>query len=199
MAGLDDKNDDEEPKVVHGRGTHCLEFDSWWNENNQKRFVYIRYHIAEGSFQIAIDEDSNLYHVPVVYGHRTGEALTVWDLHVGAEIDILGRVTTLHHCSQMTAQWNAYWAARLTPLRTKLIDELKKYETRKVEPWLTFTKASREAGSADLRLLMSQVHELCSQLGEYRPKLAEKYSVPREMYDIEDMHREHRASQEDRR
>eukprot|EP00913_Durusdinium_trenchii_P025552 g23983.t1 len=56
-------------------GCHCLEFDSWWNEGKQRRFVYIRYSITEGAFQMAIDEDSNLYHVPVAYGARTGEAL----------------------------------------------------------------------------------------------------------------------------
>eukprot|EP00971_Amphidinium_carterae_P022217 438315-Amphidinium_carterae.1 len=57
-------------------------------------------------------QDSNLYHVPIVYGARLGEAITVWDLHVGAEVDILGRMTTLRHCTQMTAQWNKYWADR---------------------------------------------------------------------------------------
>ncbi|CAE8657163.1 unnamed protein product [Polarella glacialis] len=93
-------------------GCHCLEFDSWWNEGRTRRFVYIRYNIAEGAFQMAIDEDSNLYHVPVAYGSRTGEAVTVWDLHVGAELDILGRMTTLQRCSQTTAQWNKYWAGQ---------------------------------------------------------------------------------------
>merc|ERR1719183_3490527 len=105
-----------------GSGCHCLEFDSFWNEGTNRRYVYIRYNIAEGAFQIAIDEDSNLYHVPVVYGARTAEAVTVWDLHVGAEVDILGRVTTLHHCSQMTAQWNKYWSDRLLPLRARLVE-----------------------------------------------------------------------------
>ncbi|CAE7671234.1 CDC48 [Symbiodinium sp. CCMP2456] len=90
-------------------GCHCLEFDSWWNEGKHRRFVYIRYSITEGAFQMAIDEDSNLYHVPVAYGARTGEAVTVWDLHVGAEVDILGRMTTLQRCSQTTAEWNKYW------------------------------------------------------------------------------------------
>ncbi|CAK9088931.1 unnamed protein product [Durusdinium trenchii] len=92
-------------------GCHCLEFDSWWNEGKQRRFVYIRYSITEGAFQMAIDEDSNLYHVPVAYGARTGEAVTAWDLHVGAEVDILGRMTTLQRCSQTTAEWNKYWVS----------------------------------------------------------------------------------------
>jgi len=170
---------------------HCLEFDSWWNEGNKRRFVYIRYNISEGAFQIAIDEDSNLYHVPVVYGARTGEAVTVWDLHVGAEVDVLGRITTLQHCQQMTAQWNKYWAERLIGVREKLVEELRKYEVRKNEPWITWQKTAREAGAQDLRLLMSQVNELNMALAEYRPRLAERYCVPKEMYEIEEMHRTH--------
>mmetsp|Transcript_91704 Transcript_91704/g.296697 ORF Transcript_91704/g.296697 Transcript_91704/m.296697 type:complete len:213 (+) Transcript_91704:98-736(+) len=171
--------------VAHG--CHCLEFDSWWNEGKTRRFVYIRYNIAEGAFQMAIDEDSNLYHVPVAYGAKTGEAVTVWDLHVGAELDILGRITTLQRCSQTTAQWNKYWADRLVTIRERLVEELRKYETRKTEPWLTFQKASVHSGSVDLRLLMGQVAGLGAQLAEYRPRLAAQLSLPKEMYDIEVM------------
>lgn len=169
------------------KGAHCLEFDSWWNEGSERRCVYIRYNIAEGAFQMAIDEDSNLYHVPLAYGARTGEVATVWDLHVGAELDILGRITTLQRCSQTTAQWNRYWAERLIVIRTKLVEELRKYETRKSEPWLTLNKGNRDAGSVNLRLLLSQVTGLGSQLREYRPRLAGQLGVPEEMYEIEDM------------
>ncbi|CAJ1402095.1 unnamed protein product [Effrenium voratum] len=177
-------------------GCHCLEFDSWWNEGKQRRFVYIRYSITEGAFQMAIDEDSNLYHVPVAYGARTGEAVTVWDLHVGAEVDILGRMTTLQRCSQTTAEWNKYWAGRLTALRNRLAEELKKYDTRKFDPWLTWQKAKVEVGGNDLRLLMGQVAGLSAQLNEYRPRLAAQLSVPQEMLIIEDLPRKRRQAQE---
>lgn len=178
-------------------GCHCLEFDSWWNEGANRRYVYIRYNISEGAFQMAIDEDSNLYYVPVAYGARTGEAITVWDLHVGAELDILGRMTTLQHCSQTTAQWNKYWADRLMALRGRLVDEIRKYDTRKGEPWLTFQKVSPEAGSTDLRLLMGQVTSLNAHLSEYRPRLAVELSLPKEMTDIGDMPRRRLASQQE--
>eukprot|EP00928_Gymnodinium_smaydae_P058185 TRINITY_DN41415_c0_g1_i1.p1 TRINITY_DN41415_c0_g1~~TRINITY_DN41415_c0_g1_i1.p1 ORF type:complete len:191 (-),score=43.26 TRINITY_DN41415_c0_g1_i1:75-647(-) len=167
-------------------GCHCLEFDSSWNEGRNRRSVYIRFNIAQRAFQVAIDEDNNLYHVPVVYGARTGDAVGVWDLHVGAEIDILGRVTTLHHCSQMTAQWNQYWRERLVPLQKRLLEELRKYDTRKLPPWLTREHRNPEVGGADLRLMMSQVSELKALLMPYRPRLAEKLGVPQEMYDIEE-------------
>ncbi|CAE8655927.1 unnamed protein product [Polarella glacialis] len=177
-------------------GCHCLEFDSWWNEGRTRRFVYIRYNIAEGAFQMAIDEDSNLYHVPVAYGSRTGEAVTVWDLHVGAELDILGRMTTLQRCSQTTAQWNKYWAERLLALRNKLIEELKKYDTRKHDPWLTWQGKEKTAGTADLRLLMGQVSGLGAQFAEYRPRLALQYIIPQEMLAIEDLPRQRRERAE---
>eukprot|EP00438_Fugacium_kawagutii_P006128 Skav220339 [mRNA] locus=scaffold4823:37926:43067:- [translate_table: standard] len=62
-------------------GCHCLEFDSWWNEGKQRRFIYIR--------PVLVD------------GLHYSFAVTVWDLHVGAEVDILGRMTTLQR-AQLT-------------------------------------------------------------------------------------------------
>mmetsp|Transcript_73979 Transcript_73979/g.154206 ORF Transcript_73979/g.154206 Transcript_73979/m.154206 type:complete len:233 (-) Transcript_73979:124-822(-) len=190
LSGADPASSDhgsEGSGAQDAQSCHCLEFDSWWNEGRNRRFVYIRYNIVEGAFQMAIDEDSNLYHVPVVYGAKTGEAVTVWDLHVGAELDILGRITTLQRCSQTTAQWNKYWADRLIATRNRLLEELRKYELKKVEPWLTFQKPSPHSGSADLRLLMGQVAALGSQLAEYRPRLAAQLGLPKEMYEIEVM------------
>mmetsp|Transcript_64715 Transcript_64715/g.124836 ORF Transcript_64715/g.124836 Transcript_64715/m.124836 type:complete len:206 (-) Transcript_64715:258-875(-) len=191
MPASGDEDDDEvlePPDTGSGsEGCHCLEFDSWWNEGNTRRFVYIRYNISEGAFQMAIDEDSNLYHVPVAYGARSGEPAGVWDLHVGAELDILGRMTTLQHCSVTTAQWNKYWADRLQVRHKRLVDELRKYDTRKNAPWLTFQRNSTEAGSVDLRMLMGQIQSLGEQLREYRPRLAAKLALPKEMLDIEEM------------
>lgn len=201
MAGGAPEDDFRQPTSAETRtafeeleGAHCLEFDSWWMEGGSKRFVYLRYNIAESAFQIAIDQDTNIYHVPKVYGHRSGEPVTVWDLRVGAELDILGRVTTLQHCSQMTAQWNTYWAERLVPLRQRLVEELNKYETKKRAPWLQLERCSREAGSVDLRLLLNQIEEIRARLRGYRPRLAEKLSVPQEMYEIERLHELHAGS-----
>lgn len=172
------------------RTCHSLEFDSWWTEGTVKRYVYIKYNIVDGTFQISIDEDNNLYHIPVVYNHKTGDTVTVWDLCVGGEIDILGRITTLQHCSQMTAQWNTYWAERLQPLHERLEKELRKYENCKREPWLSFARKDVPVGGRNLRMLISQIHELQGRLAEYRPRLAEKLGVPVEMYEIESMHLE---------
>lgn len=206
MADHEQSMEDESTERLHQElsgvtagmtpGCHCLEFDSWWNEGKQRRFVYIRYSITEGAFQMAIDEDSNLYHVPVAYGARTGEAVTVWDLHVGAEVDILGRMTTLQRCSQTTAEWNKYWANRLTLLRDRLAEELKKYETRKNDPWLTWQKGRIESGGADLRLLMGQVAGLSAQLNEYRPRLAAQLSIPQEMLIIEGLPRKRKQEKD---
>jgi hypothetical protein len=179
------------------QGPHCLEFDSWWNEGRTRRCVYIRYNISEGAFQLAMDEDSNLYHIPIAYNPRTGEEVKVWDLYVGAEVDLLGRMTTFHNCSQTTAQWNKYWSDRLIGIRRKLLEELRKYDMRKIEPWVTFQKNKQAAGSADLRLLMTQVAGLSAQLKEYRPRLAAQLCVPKEMNDIEDMPRQAQLQQKE--
>merc|ERR1712182_94012 len=166
-----------------------------WNEGNNKRYVYIKYNIVDGAFQISIDEDSNLYHIPVVYSHKTGDDVTVWDLHVGAEIDILGHITTLHHCNQMTAQWNQYWADRLLPLRSQLEEELKKYESKKRDNWLSHSKKAVDVGATNLGMLIKQINELQGRLAEYRPRLADKLGVPPEMFEIENMHLEREAAE----
>lgn len=147
--------DEEGASVGTGiRTCHSLEFDTWWTEGNSKRYVYIKYSIVDGTFQISIDEDNNLYHIPVVYNQKTGDAITVWYLYVGAEIDVLGRITTLQHCSQMTAQWNTYWSERLKPVRERLVEELRKYEFKKMEPWLTFDRKDPNIGAINLRMLI---------------------------------------------
>jgi hypothetical protein len=187
-----DKVDSARHRDLRGvpRGCHYLEFDSWWEEGRLRRFAYIRYNIVDGGFEIGIDGDENLYHIPVICHPRTSEAVTVWDLYVGVELDVLGRSTTLQRCSLMTAQWNSYWADRLLPVKNKLTQELKKYELKRSEPWLNFKKPFLEAGAHNLRMLMIQIVELQSRLAEYRPRLAEKLGIPPEMYEIESMHME---------
>merc|ERR1712224_547877 len=108
----------------------------------------------------------------------------------GAEVDLLGRTTTLHSCSRTTAQWNKYWSDRLFTIRGKLLEELRKYDRRRIEPWVTFQRNKDAAGSADVRLLMTQVTGLSAQLKEYRPRLATELCVPKEMSDIEDLPRQ---------
>merc|ERR1711972_462319 len=104
--------------------------------------------------------------------------------------------TTLQRCSQTTAQWNKYWADRLVGLRERLLEELRKYEAKHRDPWLTFQKKSPEAGSADLRLLMGQVAGLGAHLQQYRPRLAAQFCLPKEMYDIEVMPKQQRQQQQ---
>ena len=49
---------------------------------------------------------------------RAGHPLQEWDLHVGAELRILGRMVTLRKCSGETMRWLDYQARRL--VRTKI-------------------------------------------------------------------------------
>eukprot|EP00397_Hematodinium_sp_SG-2012_P056527 GEMP01069844.1.p1 GENE.GEMP01069844.1~~GEMP01069844.1.p1 ORF type:complete len:196 (+),score=34.08 GEMP01069844.1:157-744(+) len=167
-----------------------LEFTSWWTEvegdgygggKMSKRFVYITFSILDGTFSVCIDNDTNTYFIPVIYNHKTGEPTKVWDLYVGAEIDILGRITTLHQCSLLTKQWNHYWKRKLVPIWEALLAEMSKYHTRKVEPWIL----TPPKDSCNLRLLMSQVAELQDRMAEYRPRKAAMMRVPPEMYEME--------------
>jgi len=170
-----------------------LEFTSWWTEVNPggvvgssstclwRRYVYIKYNILDGTFAVTIDNDCNTYFLPVIHSQKTSDPILVWDLYLGAQIDILGKRTTLHQCSYVTVQWNKYWRNKLVPIKDQLIKELKKYKILKLDPVILKPPAEH----CNLRLLMAQIIDLQEKLREYRPRKADLLGVPQEMYEIE--------------
>lgn len=141
----------------------------------------MKYNILDGTFAVTLDNDTNTYFIPTIYCHKTGEPVLVWDLYVGVELDILGRRTTLHQCSNVTVQWNKYWKKKLLPIKEQLLKELQKYSLAKIEPYVLKPPAEH----CNLRLLMGQISLLQDRLAEYRPKKANLLGVPFEMYEIE--------------
>merc|ERR1712118_505491 len=123
----------------------------------------------------------------VVTSHKSHQPIRVWDLYVGAELDILGRITTLRHCSEATAEWNCYWAVVLLDIRRRLQMEVLKYDSRRMEKWLPSPPTVKLKGAWNLRLLMQQVIALQGRLAEHRPLLAERLTVPPEMFEIENL------------
>lgn len=162
-----------------------LEFTSWWTETSpvksSRRYVYIKYNILDGTFAVTLDSDTNTYFIPTIYNQKTGEPVLVWDLYVGVELDILGRRTTLHQCSNTTSLWNVYWKKKLLPIKELLLKELSKYSTAKLEPYILRPPAKH----CNLRSLMSQISLLQDRLAEFRPRKANLLGVPLEMYEIE--------------
>lgn len=61
-------------------------------------------------------------------------------------------------------------------MKNTFIEELKKYERKALDAWLT-KEASGRAGSANLRVLINQVVELKKRLAGYRPLLSDDIVV----------------------
>merc|ERR1711924_12679 len=164
MVNSEDPGSRQEDNPPSHQPDQVLDFESWWFEGKSKRSVYLRFHIVEQYFRVAIDGDDAMYKIPEIISHKTGRKLGVWDLYVGAEVDIMGRITTLRLCSEPTAAWNAYWAEQLLELRDKLLSDLRKYDSRKVDNSAVFHVNSASKGAWNLRLLMKQVVVLNNRL-----------------------------------
>lgn len=62
-------------------------------------------------------------------------------------------------------------------MKNTFIEELKKYERKALDAWLTKDHAAKLAGSSNLRALINQVVELKKRLMGYRPLLSEDIVV----------------------
>ena len=105
-----------------------------------------------------------------------GTVVNCWDLYVGCKVDIFGKATILKQCDLKTAEWNQFYGSFLTEMKNTFIEELKKYERKALDAWLT-KEASGRAGSANLRVLINQVVELKKRLAGYRPLLSDDIVV----------------------
>ena len=62
-------------------------------------------------------------------------------------------------------------------MKNTFIEELKKYERRALDPWLTKTHQSSQQSSAHLRKLILQVVALKQRMSGYRPLLSDDIVV----------------------
>ena len=81
------------------------------------------------------------YYVKELYSVEKPNAriLSCWDLHVGATVDIFGKATVLKQAELRTSEWNKFYASFLSEMKNTFIDELKKYERKALDSWLTRT------------------------------------------------------------
>ncbi|CAD7928521.1 unnamed protein product [Amoebophrya sp. A25] len=90
-----------------------LEFSCFWTstKDEQQASLRIVYNVETASAQVSVGPHT---HTTAL---RTTSApvrpVSVWDLYLGAEVDLLGRKVTLRHCSGTTLQWLQYWGRRL--------------------------------------------------------------------------------------
>jgi len=62
-------------------------------------------------------------------------------------------------------------------MKNTFIEELRKYERKALDPWMTKTAAGRLSASTNLRQLIIQVSNLKNRMGQYRPLLSDDIVV----------------------
>ena len=120
-----------------------------------------------------------LSHINGKYG-----PLSMYDLHVGAQIVILGKPCTLMQASLETGDWLRSGASQLSLVKDRLLVELKKYG-RNCSKLPSGNKGEgsdggqpvpirdgKAKGYVCLSLLMRDIEHLAATLAEERPQLA---------------------------
>jgi hypothetical protein len=64
-------------------------------------------------------------------------------------------VTELKQSDLKTTEWNKFYSSFLTEMKNTFIEELKKYERKALDSWLTKDHLGKLAGGANLRLLIN--------------------------------------------
>lgn len=159
-----------------------LSFRSWWSEAGayglSKRNIDIYFNIKHNNFQVVLDNADKIYTISHIQGKEG--PLTVWDLHVGAKIDILGRKTTLMQANLATSEWLEYKAKWLTNIRKKLSKELMKYDKKfagdhdPTDGRVDSGRVVKKKGGQCLRNLQREIKKLKIRLSEFRPSLAKE-------------------------
>ena len=104
-----------------------LEFESWWSEGGQRRYMLILYYTAKEVFEVMVDDST--VPIKVAIYNRRNAPLQPWDLYVGVVLDILGKPTTLMKAKQSTMHWIDTEARRLWDRKTRLVATLEKFST----------------------------------------------------------------------
>ena len=73
---------------------------------------------------------------------------------MGCSVDIFGKVTELKQADLKTNEWNKFYSSFLTEMKNTFIEELKKYERKALDSWITKEHLGKLAGASNLRLLL---------------------------------------------
>jgi len=143
--------------------------------------VELRFDINRQMFSVIInvDGEKTLVHDLVSTGIKSGLPLECWDLHLGARINLLGRTVTLTQCSRPTMLWLEKNKRRLLKLKNSLLDDLRKYNTTKLDPALVNDILASAPGKTSLRTTMNQINDLKAALARYRPVKVKRMEAAR--------------------
>lgn len=131
-----------------------LQFTSWWIENGEKNLITVVFQLDGNPHEIIIKDTK--YYVKELYSadKRNTTQLACWDLFVGAQVDIFGKSTVFKQCDLKTAEWNKFYSSFLTEMKNTFIEELKKYERKALDVWVTKSHSGSQQASANLRKLI---------------------------------------------
>lgn len=161
--------------IYYNMETPSLTFESWWYEGRDKHKLTFLYDFESQQAQIMLDELLEPQNLEILQNTK-GKPLTVWDLHIGCEIDIFGKPTIFKRCDQRTAEWNHSYANLHKDLQGQVEQEVRKYDTSRLSHRLLVQHTSELKGGVWIQGIRNQIIEYIGILWKYRPKLAEKYN-----------------------
>ena len=169
----------------------ALEFKTWWLEttgasdapnSTVRREITLFHDTRAATYRVAIvgsDKEYELSHINGKYG-----PLSMYDLHVGAQLSVLGKPCTLMQASLDTGDWLRACATQLFLTKDRLLMELKKYG-RNCPKLPSGNKGEgsdggqpvpirdgKAKGCVCLSQLMRDIEHLAATLAEERPQLA---------------------------
>lgn len=177
-------------------GVHKLRYFSWWFEdiesadltfrvNSQsvvggglrKRYATIELDLRTQVFTFFSTNDDQELRIPnVSVLTKAGTVAEIWDLHIGATVQVMGRTLTLQKADLETTLWNEQHSIRLKKLKSDLLVELQKYKPRAHSNALEFSRGDRvNIGGLNLRHTVEQINKLLTDLQQYRPSKVEKF------------------------
>eukprot|EP00756_Hemistasia_phaeocysticola_P066778 Hpha_TRINITY_DN9492_c0_g1::TRINITY_DN9492_c0_g1_i1::g.139131::m.139131 len=156
------------------RVPEVMEFESWWTEQGQRRYMLLLYHSNVEVFEVMVDDSTVPLKVQVY--DRSNRPLKAWDLYVGCQITILGKPTTLMKAKHATMQWIDDEARKLWKKKERLERQLDKY---RIVPDLTplegvtvrrlaESKSGALGGTVNLAKLATCVTYLQNELRVYK-------------------------------
>lgn len=158
-----------------------LEFFSWWYEETHRQHLRLCYDISSKELRVKINESEEehvLSRVMTMQGKEVEVRINqIWDLFVGAEIEVFGKKTVLKQCDQHTAVWIARQAQELGNAKLQLETALRKYDTSKLPYSILRTPVHFAQNSASIRDYVTQVRWLKEKLAGYRPRVASKLTA----------------------
>lgn len=171
------------------RAPVLLHFTTWWSEletlrkegadgsSFRRSRLSIAFNTVDNSCEVSLSGSDEVVLVQSI-SDSFGRARECWDLHLGAQVVILGRRVTLKQASVETCRWIDSCAGRFRKAQADLMEELVKYDLAapkvQLRPGKPPSGTGDASGSTNLRELLANIDKLRKRLCQFRPKRAEE-------------------------